>query len=208
MSGILRNRFRKILAVLLFVFILSLLMKLFVITFIFFIGIFTVILNRLTEKKIQAVQKPFSPYSGIRNIEHLIIGDFCNPSEFIPEGRSYIAILAPDRSLNAAFEVFRHTESILDENKGNVIFVCKKRNNNKGLSLFDVPFMAEVTVLQKKLQKLVHKSHYPIFYAPWQSFRFLLDLSWKTNWHEEIVPDHIKDFCMERHILCRYYTGE
>lgn len=204
MPRILKSRFKKLLVFLLLAFIVVSITGIYAVSAIIFSIFVIVIINRMVERKIKEFQKPFSPYSGIRNVQYLVIGDLCNPRIFIPEGASYVAVLAPNRSLEAAFEVFRHTESILDEYVGTVVFACKIENASKGLTIFDMPFMAEVTILSKRLQKLVHRSQFPLLYEPWQSIKLLSGMK-KKNWHEQEVPVFIKKFCEERQIKSRYY---
>jgi len=102
------------------------------------------LLDYAVRNKMRTMSAPFDIFSNVRNVDYLVIGDFCRAEDYVPKGKTYVQIAAPGRSLNSSFQILRHTHSILKEN-GNVIIPIG--NSKKDFMIFDMPFF---TRLQSK----------------------------------------------------------
>lgn len=165
-----------------------------------------VILNRL-QRQISCM----GPRSRVRDVDYLVIGDQCRVMDLVPHGRKYVQITAPGRSLRAAFEILRHTWSILKDGGHAVLAVCEtngSRNMTKSgeFSVFDVPFLHAITVKALGLERLRHRSMMPVVFAPLRSFRFLLGMH-LSGWRRQECPlREVKEFCNERGIILEYFV--
>lgn len=202
MPWILRKFFKQhILCVVLFVCsILFFLNRKYIISAVFFIGCImayiSIFVCRAAIKKSKLQNKDFLPESETRNVEYLIIGDMYKPTET----GSYIQISAPNRSLDACYEILKHTHSILDDKKGKVILVIKKHNIDKNkYSFFDLPFLHEITI--KRLKLSVDIGKLPVLHTLINLFgnlKFLFDIKSIGYKETDINADYIKKFCADR----------
>lgn len=163
--------------------------------------------NRCAVRMIESQKAPFQIYGNIRNVDYLIIGDMIDATSIVPPDKRYVQIKAPGRSLNAAFEILKHTSSILDEEKGNVIIAVKKTKANRSFSIFDVPFLYNLTIKKYRVEKLVRLSHFPFFTKPFSTIILLLN-SYTKNWNEtRCLNNEITRFCYERNFRLKYYES-
>jgi hypothetical protein len=166
-----------------------------------------VIYNNILQNKIRKQKKPFGPYSEIRNVDCLVIGDMISASSVVPSGCKYIQISAPGRSLKSSFEILKHTSSILKEDGGEVYLIVDIKNKNNGFSVFDIPFFHSVTIRKYNLYNLEKKTRYRILFAPIKSLRYVLGVTKnvknKENKAEDGLYADIRNFCRVRNIkLC------
>ncbi len=164
------------------------------------------LLNLMTIRKVNSQKTPFNPRSAIRNVDYLIIGDMCDPNQLIPSGKTYVQLSAPDRNLMSAYEILRHTYSILDEKYGTVVFVIKdKYINVERFSIFDIPLFHKITINRLNLKMMIIKANFPFLFSPLKSIKLLLGIKisgWKNC---ECPKKKINQFCEERSIKLIYY---
>lgn len=161
--------------------------------------------NRYAVRIIESQKAPFQIYGNIRNVDYLIIGDMIDATSIVPHDKRYVQIKAHSRSLNAAFEILKHTSSILDEDNGNVIIAVKKNKANGSFSIFDIPFLYNLTIKKYGIEKLVRLSHFPFLIKPISTIMLLLN-TYNKNWKEVKCPNkEIISFCDERNFRLKYY---
>ena len=163
------------------------------------------LLNYLTLYKTKKIVALFDSNSNIRNIDCLIIGDMLNIKDYIQEGKSYVGIFQPNITLISAYEILRHTFSILDENNAKVIIAVKEKNENiNKYSIFDCYYFTNITVKRLGL-KLINKIKcFPVLFAPLKSIVFILGFG-TNDWINCKCPNKkIEDFCTERNISLTY----
>lgn len=162
------------------------------------------VLNLTVLRKINRQKEPFYSRSMIRNVDYLLIGDMCPAEKLIPAGSSYVQISAPGRNLNSAYEILRHTFSILPEQGGKVILAIRAGNVGKQrYSLFDVPFFNPVTQERLRLNNRAWQSKLPILFAPLRSIQLLFGNG--GTYHSAHCPrKDVQNFCMERDLQMIY----
>ena len=154
-------------------------------------------LNELVCRKINLQREPFGINSTIRNVDYLIIGDYCEVKKYVPKGKSHIEFFAPGRSYPSAFQVLRHTHSILKEEGGTVIMTIGK--GKKAYTVFDIALFHEITIKKYGLQLLKIMSRFPLFAEPLDSIRFLAGRGIQSTYiFWEDVPSELRIFCDER----------
>lgn len=163
------------------------------------------LVNHKAVKIIELQKAPFQIFGEIRNVDYLIIGDMINPSLIVPSDKSFVQIKAPRRSLDATFEILKFASSILDEDNGNVIIAVKKAGFEKSFSVFDAPFLYDLTIKKYGIERLVRLSKIPFIVKPLSTAILLLNI-YSKNWKEIECPnsDMIK-FCDERSFQLKYY---
>ena len=151
----------------------------------------------------------FSPASKVRNVNYLVIGELCDAGKYVPEGKSYIAILAPGRSLKSAYETARHTFSILDENDGAIVFSLDRKNMQGGYSLFDYPAfrLSPISLKRLNLEKNGIIEHLLFACHPIRSIKYLLQIRGTYEKPLTTIPKEIEEFCSERNISIKIYTN-
>ena len=81
----------------------------------------------------------------IVKIKTLVIGDVCDESIYKKyQSGETLKIQAPDRSLEASYQIFMHIESVLEEN-GNLIIVNDSKVDQQRYSVFDIQFLNSIT---------------------------------------------------------------
>jgi hypothetical protein len=162
-------------------------------------------LNCYVVRKIQLQKAPFQINGSIRNVDYLLIGDMIDSEKVIPQGKSSVQIKAPNRSLFGAFEILKHTSSILDEDNGNVIIAVKNSELKNQFSVFDIPFLYNLTIKKYGIEKYTKLAKVPFLINPFLSIKLLLNICTK-NWEEKECPDaDIISFCDERNIHLMYF---
>lgn len=145
--------------------------SLFITAIIYVSYFFIMVLNEIVRIKMNKTRELFDIFSSVRNIDYLIIGDFCVARDYVPNKSSYVQIFAPGRGYNSAYQILRHTHSILKEEKGVVIMTIGE--SKKDFTIFDVPFLCSLTIKKYNLEDLCKKSKFPVIFAPINSIRFL-----------------------------------
>lgn len=165
------------------------------------------LLNRSVIRKIELQRTAFQINGNIRNVDYLIIGDMINSCLVVPPGKSFVQINAPNRSLTAAFEILKHTSSILDEDCGNVVIAVAGKNvrTEKIFSVFDVPFLYNLTIQKYNLENIAKISRLTFLIKPLSSIKLLLNINVK-KWEEvKCSNNDIIRFCDERNIHLKYF---
>ncbi len=163
------------------------------------------ILNRYVLRNLQLQKTPFQINSNVRNVDFLIIGDMIDSSMVIPQGKSFVQIKAPNRTLYGAFEILKHTSSILDEDNGNVVIAIKNVKPKNYFLIFDIPFFYNLTIKKYDIEKFAKLSRVPFLVKPLSSIKLLLNICNK-KWEAKSCPDtDVVGFCDERSIHLMYY---
>ena len=154
--------------------------------------------NLLIVRKMRKETKKFTPYSQVRNVNFLIIGDMCDAKKLV-QSDSYIQISAPGRGLKASYEVLRHTFSILQEHKGAVIVVTKKSNIG-GYSVFDIPYFNKITIKRLHIESLNRMLKITLFVSPVKAIRYFFGICTGKLCDTACPPKEIVNFCQERNL--------
>ena len=159
------------------------------------------IVNVLAVRKMNKQKAPFWKYSKIRNVDCLVIGDISsNTAQNLSGSGTSVSIYLPGCTLAGAYEVLRHTFSILKENGGNAVLVVRKKNISKtDYSPFDINFFHPVTVNRLGLKRAKFMSRFPIVFATVKSLKFLFGTKTVSNM-QDFYDEDIKNFCIERGI--------
>lgn len=167
-----------------------------------------VLLYAVNYAVVRKLNKPFAALSSVREIKSydtLVIGDLASPSVYIPYCNigSSVVITAPDRSLDASFQILLHVISCIEEGGRCVII---HRNKIDGFSLFDTPFLHSITRKELHLDKLHGKIKWPIFYEPVNSMKILMNL-YSCDYQESRCPmAELEDFCIRKGLKLIYLT--
>ena len=98
--------------------------------------------NELTFKKMMEQKTPFDTRSKVRNADCIVIGDVGKKAlkEVAGEG-TVVSICLPGCTPAGAYEMLRHTFSILKESGGRAVLVINRKNLKKRkYSLFETYF--------------------------------------------------------------------
>ncbi len=158
--------------------------------------ILIVMLSYAVRNKMRAMSAPFGTFSSTRNVDYLVIGDFCKVKDYVPQGASYVQIAAPGRGLNSSFQILKHTHSILKEEGGSVIIAVGK--GKKDFSVFDIPFLHPITIKKYHLERLRKMSKLTFIFSPIDSIRFLLGGGYSAYTPVQNVDAELAAFCEER----------
>ena len=154
--------------------------------------------------RIREQRKPFGSRSRVRNVDTLIIGDISprNAKECAEcgDGGTAVCIYSPDCTLSGAYEVLRHTFSILKEQGGRAVLVAKEKNAFAGgYSLFDVIHFHMITVKRLGLERTARMGRFPVIFAPVKSFKFIFGE--RRGKALKVYHDcELEGFCRERGI--------
>lgn len=163
------------------------------------------ILNSYVVRNVQLQKTPFQINGNVRNVDYLIIGDMIDSNIVIPQGKCFVQIKAPNRSLYGAFEILKHTSSILDEDNGNVVIAIKNAESKNQFSVFDIPFFYNLTIKKYGIEKYEKLSRIPLLVKPFSSLQLLLNIC-NVNWKEKSCPNaDIVTFCDDRNIHLMYF---
>lgn len=165
------------------------------------------IVNRyITQRFIVQKILKFSPRREIKEYSILLIGENCPQalSVFENNKETSLDLLSPGRSLEASYQIFLHTVSILKEG-GQCFIFDGDRMTKTDYTLFDVRFFSQLTIKQMGLNRLYLKSLFPLFFEPLRSIRLLLNLS-KGNYQQaQCEHQGIIELCSRKHIQLHYY---
>lgn len=155
-----------------------------------------VFLTYAVRNKMRKMSAPFATFSNVRNVDYLVIGDFCKAEDYVPEDKTYVQVAAPGRSLNSSLQILRHTHSILKEEGGNVVIAIG--NSKKDFLIFDMPFLHSITIKKFRLERLQKMSKYAFVFSPIESIRFLSGGGYSTYTPVQNVDAELAAFCEER----------
>lgn len=138
----------------------------------------------------------------IRNVDYLIIGDMCSIKDIVPSGATYFAICCPGRSMFASYEIMRHTFSIAKE-EGYVVIACRRdRIDSREITVFDMPYLNQLSIKRMNLAKLKKKEKLVLFLKPVQTIKLLLSCFHGQYRYEKnpfVLPE-IDEFCKIRNL--------
>ena len=206
MQTIKKNKRTILLLLLLFIGVLCLGLRCYILS-VTFITLSTVLyLDSIVKRRVRAqVTGLFTTMQ--RNCDYLIIGDICDAHQIIPSDKTFIQISAPDRSFHASQIIFKRLFSLLDEEYGGVIFVInKKRMDSKDVSVFDLPMIHPVTLKNLKIEKLQKKSKFPLIAEPLKSMKWLVNKKYHKLFAVECVDEELILFCKKRGISLHLYA--
>ena len=166
------------------------------------------ILNEVVYRKNRIQVRVFSPASKTRNVDYLVIGDMCDADMVVPKGKTFVQLSAPNRTLKSAYEIARHTFSILDEREANLVIIVKKKNLNGGYSHFDYPIfqLSPITMKRLGLEKAQRAQRLSYLLHPIQSIQFMLNIKITSINESNKIPKELAALCEERNIRVRMYT--
>ena len=161
-------------------------------------------INFSVKKRIDESVLCFNAGSQVRNVDYLVIGDMANVKDICEDGKIIVELCAPNRTLDASYEILRHTYSILKKN-GKVIISCKKRNVEKErYSVFDIIYFHPVTLKRLNIQYSRIKRIFPTIYEPVGSIQLLLNFR-KNYKRSKCRRLDICEFCKVRDIEFEYF---
>ena len=143
-----------------------------------------------------------------RNYRCLIIGEVCDLSPLKFDLSECICFLSPARrSMLATKELIKRLYSLLDEDKGHLYIILRKESvSNTKISVFDIPYLHEITMNLLKIRYMKLISKFPLFMDPISCARYLLKLNCSSDLVEADCPSkEISDFCQERNIVIHFY---
>lgn len=183
--------------------------KLTAISYVFVLSIFVfctmfllfIYANLKMKKMIYKQLEPFAPLSGIRNVDILYIGEF---SKMDRASSSSVCIYIPRATEEAAFEVLKHTFSILNETESTVV-LCLNDFASNSFNIFAIPFFSEITINRLHLKRIQSQLRFPLVHNFTDCMRFLLK---KNADIQEVICNNQKiiEFCNERHISIKYFV--
>lgn len=140
-----------------------------------------------------------------RNYQYLIIGELCDLSTLIPKGAHHIDFLAPRRSAYSCLELTKRLYSLLDEENGELlIIVTKEEENSRKISVFDIPYLHEVTLKILHLSWMRNLRFLPLCFAPFSAFSYFFPLK-KVEFIDAVCPSkELLNFCESRNIRLVY----
>ena len=142
-----------------------------------------------------------------RNYKYLIIGDECNINNLVEEEKNYIYFLSPiNRTLYANYELIRRLYSLLDEEKGILILVMKKKTRiQKSLCVFDIPYIHEYTLNNLGMGKMKLLCHFPILFSPAGCIKLFYIKKRDSKFEVAECPSkEIIQFCRDRNINLQF----
>lgn len=141
-----------------------------------------------------------------RNYKRLVIGEMCDVSQFLGEEGALCFLSPAKRSTLMVFELVKRLYSLLDEDSGELYIVIHSNRNSNMVSVFDVPYLHDITLKSLGIVKKKWKSHFPLFFEPQASIKFLFRRFIHNNLVESVCPySDISSFCRERNIKLRFY---
>ena len=144
-----------------------------------------------------------------RNIDRLIIGDYCDPS-FLTKDIKSVCRLSPTRQSDQSIVlVSKRLFSLLNEKTGILTIVQKERNykaNTKGISVYDIPYLHENTIADLGLSWMRYPSRLPLLFGLSGGLKLLLQIKGSSNLTKTNCPiNEIVSFCKSRNIKIEYY---
>lgn len=174
---------------------------------VFLFGLVCMYLNIVVYKKNAYIARHINTEVP-RNIDRLIIGDFCNTEELVKD-KVCVCKQSPIRLSNEAIVILaKRLFSLLDENSGILTIVQKSgKHQATGVNVFDLPYLHENTIADLRLEKKRKLCKFPLLLSPIGSLRILLKCKGSSNLTKEACPiDSLVSFCELRNIKLEYYT--
>lgn len=136
-----------------------------------------------------------------RNYKHLVISDWYKYTE--QENIDFLVLKSPTaRSRKAIYELVKRLYSLLDEDGGELIIIChRKHKDNNKFSIFDIPYLHDITLYETKNAYMKRLCKYPLLFSPVGSIKLLTGYcSNKSIESVSCAYDEITTFCKERNI--------
>lgn len=206
MSRFLRKR-RMAWGLLFVIAVLLVFTNLWIISIALLLGLMIIFLNRCV---IHRINHPMYAFHSNREIKHygiLVIGDMISTKDLAPyidKQQNVLSIMASDRCLEASWQILRHSVSILDEGDTCVIVDRGKKSSKKPYTIFDVPFLHQITRMELHIDESYYKKvRFPLLYEPIRSLRTLY--VWGGRYQLSTCPhDAIVRFCHKKNIRLIY----
>lgn len=185
-------------------------LKIFIILSFFMMVAVLLVANNIVRKKIN---DPISKLSSLREIKSyntIVIGDYCEKEVYLPYcGKgNVLEFICPKRSIDASYQILRHTFSVLEEN-GTCIIVNGNNSERNRYSVFDLPFFHFITLKELKLETLKSKSRWPLLFYPVCSIMILAGMrsrKFRLNKNLQNISE-IKEFCEKRNLSLIYLSS-
>ena len=160
-------------------------------------GILKKILRKINAPIIRVLYGPLEKIKSTRPIEKidtLVIGDICSDTllnQYCDLEHS-MKLMMPGRSIMATYILLCHFTSVLQEG-GKVIVVDGKGKD--GLSVYDYPYLSQLTRMGLKMKENGRKMTYPLFFMPLKSL--LLLTGWGGDMYKKgkCLDDNIVKLC-------------
>lgn len=162
--------------------------------------------NIIVRRRIGRQMQVFEMDSLIRNVDYLIIGENCNPHDIIKNGSNkFVQLIDPGLSERAAFEILRHTHSILKTN-GTVALVLKQKHlSSEKIGVMDIIFLHDMTIKEYGLEYISMLRKLIIFLEPIRSIKVLLCCK-DTGFEEIGGGTYLQEFCTARELKLSVYV--
>ena len=140
-----------------------------------------------------------------RNYEKLVIGDDCDLSTVLDGKRSILFMSPQPRSMQAVEFLVKRLYSLLDEEKGELIIVMKRPDKNKGINVFDIPYLHENTLNDCGLTKMRYLCRLPLLFSFLGTIKLFLGISKDKPIEIKLDNPELVMFCESRHIKFKFY---
>ena len=156
------------------------------------------------------VRQMYSPLQRLRanrqveRIDVLVIGDMISDSLLSKycSLEHAMKVLMPGRSLATSATLLAHLSSVLSTN-GTVVIV--DGGSSEDISVFDYPYLSQVTKLEMGVYDQPWKTTNPFRYIPEKSLKILFRTYCFTNFHEKRCPDDcITELCKRKGLKLIY----
>lgn len=144
-----------------------------------------------------------------RNIDRLIIGDYCDVS-FFEKSNIIVTKLSPSKQSDQSIVLLsKRLYSLLDEHNGILTVVQKKgQRKHEGISVFDIPYLHENTIADLGLGGLRKLSKLPFLFDFINSLKIFLKIERKVKLEKKECPiQELVIFCKSRNINLEYYEA-
>lgn len=147
--------------------------------------------------------------SGVeRNVQRLVIGDWCNPNQIVGDYRCINYLSPSSQSEMVTTLLTKRLFSLLDESDG-VLVIIRNSNNRKkqGVSVFEIPYLHENTLSDLNIKWMWTLCKLPFLFDIKGSCRVLSGVKMESSFVKAECPiSELVDFCKSRNIKLEYYT--
>lgn len=200
MSRLLGNRKLWVLAAGLVLTAVLLVMKLWLVATVVAVGELMLLITFFVVRETQKPMSELYNYRKIRNVDTLIIGDWCSRrqlSKHLDLSRALI-VRAPGRSEKASLLLLMHLASRLD---GKNVCIVQASNDSGEIGPFDVPYLSQLTKLEMGLVNSSRKMLIYFFIHPKDLAKVLISpfmalQKQKPNDKDLVEYCHRKGFCL------------
>ncbi len=165
------------------------------------------IINQVAVKEnAKAKSMALSSKRAIHHWDTLLIGDLPTPKlrKSIPRENS-IKIISPGRSIESSYQILLHTGSAIGSNDTVIILNDARRHPERLYTLFDIPYLGLVAKKEFGLEKLEHKTKYPILYEPFKTLQILLGIKIGDYVQKECPNKNFIKYCERKGFKLEYF---